>query len=1018
MRNLNRHFITRHATPLSLVWAMLLLTTGSLDVKAQQLTVRNFSRNTYNYGTQNWSIAQCSDGRVLFGNSEGMLSFDSKRWIMFPMPNYSDVRAVFFDNEHRLILAGGNKEVGYFTNSNATHHIEFHSLSHLLSPAEINGVEVWNIGRWKQFAVFQNKNSIMLWDFGKDMKTIAIPHRIESSFADDRGIVVACKEGLYNYRNGRLTTLPGTERLNGKTIKAILPYQNRYILATTDDGLFLYDGKEATAFLPDITPFLKESHVFCAAIQGDDLAVGTVQRGMVVRNLATGSTNYVNSSSGLTDNTVLSVAFDRQQNIWMGLNNGIAYVLKSSSYYNLLAQNNNIGVGYASCTMDNRIYLGTSQGLFTTTFPIEAAPVQKSTTLIPGMSGQVWCLTKLPASSSPTTLLCGADNGAFVINGNKATKIAGVEGTLRLLPLKMHPGYILGCDYDGFYILQQQSNDIRLSHRLAGFGETSGMFYEDNDGAIWVSHWQKGIYRLTLSADTRQVLVTEYFHKGSGLYVDELNAICKIKGRVYVSSVDGFHRYNPKNRQLEPATAMTRLFNKFGRSLNVLECPGGDLWAFGSNYIALARKNKNGGFHVDSITYKSIVANMQQALGQPSFIGNDMTILNSYDGFVVASHTTVADSKRGKQLPEGNSPLPASPRGGGGFILCDIFGTNEKDTLLYTAPLQLRPGEEQQTLHLRHRQNSLRFEFIMPEYCDAKAVVYSYLLEGYDGQWSEPDYVNQKEYTRLPKGRYAFRVKATNQLTGQTSETVVSFDILPAWYETWWCRMVLLFIALLAAYAIVRHLQRRTDRALKRLQAEKERQLKEQEREFMMEQAKRDKELADQERELAQMRSNQLSIELKHKASELADSTMNLVRKNEILQDLDASMEELSASIKMEEPKTVINRKIRDLRHGIAMNMKDDDNWQIFEENFNLVYDNFMQKLIARFPHLKTNDRKLCAYLKMGLSSKEMASLLNTSVRSVETARYRLRKKLDLGQGSNLTDFIQMLDNDGVGGER
>ncbi len=63
---------------------------------------------------------------------------------------------------------------------------------------------------------------------------------------------------------------------------------------------------------------------------------------------------------------------------------------------------------------------------------------------------------------------------------------------------------------------------------------------------------------------------------------------------------------------------------------------------------------------------------------------------------------------------------------------------------------------------------------------------------------------------------------------------------------------------------------------------------------------------------------------------------------------------------------------------------------------------------------VKTNDRKLCAYLKMGLSSKEMASLLNTSVRSIETARYRLRKKLDMEQGSNLTDFIQMLDNENI----
>jgi len=69
-----------------------------------------------------------------------------------------------------------------------------------------------------------------------------------------------------------------------------------------------------------------------------------------------------------------------------------------------------------------------------------------------------------------------------------------------------------------------------------------------------------------------------------------------------------------------------------------------------------------------------------------------------------------------------------------------------------------------------------------------------------------------------------------------------------------------------------------------------------------------------------------------------------------------------------------------------------------------------MRKLTEHFPDLKLNDRKLCAYLRMGLSSKEMASLLNTSTRSIETARYRLRKKLQMDSGENLKEFIQSFE--------
>ena len=164
------------------------------------------------------------------------------------------------------------------------------------------------------------------------------------------------------------------------------------------------------------------------------------------------------------------------------------------------------------------------------------------------------------------------------------------------------------------------------------------------------------------------------------------------------------------------------------------------------------------------------------------------------------------------------------------------------------------------------------------------------------------------------------------------------------------------------------------------------------------------------EKELIKLRNEHLEIELKHKSSELADSTMNLVRKNDMLQEIDMQMGQLAAEITKEKNKAAAAKIIRDVRRSIQRNITDDDNWEKFEENFNLVYNNFLDKLVAQFPLLKLNDRKLCAYLKMELSSKEMAALLNTSVRSVETARYRLRKKLNLEQGENLTNFIKNFD--------
>lgn len=964
----------------------ILLWLAAVTTSAQQMTLRNFDRSTYHGGTQNWSITQGADGRMLFGNNHGLLTFDSDRWNLYPIANYSDVRSVFFDQEHNIILAGANQELGYYLGNNEKPLLQYYSLRELVQPKELDNVEVWNIYRWKQYAVFQNKNTIMLWDFKDRMEVIKTPYRIETSAIYGRGICIACKEAFYEYRDGQLYELANMERLRNKNIQSIIPYHGDLIIVTADDGLFLYHDQQSTPLTFDITPYLIKNQSFCAALQGDLLAIGTVRGGMVMKNLKTGSTGYVNTNHGLSDNTVLSIGFDCQHNIWMGLNNGIAYALTSSSYFKLLS--NRIGTGCASLLMGNRLYLGTSQGLFSTPYPLELSPDQRTVTPIEGIKGQVWSLTQMGNS-----VLCGADRGAFVMRDGKLQRIEGVVGTLKLLPLSKHPDYILGCDYDGFFLLRKGSgSNVSFSNRLGGFSETSARFLEDADGSIWVSHWQKGIYHFRLSDDYSRVYDLQHFHQGQGLLVDNLNTLCQIQGRTYISSVDGLYQYDKAKRKLVLNRTMSDIFKKFGNPLTIYEMPNGDLWAYGDNYLALAHCDR-GQFSVDSISYKAIFNNLQLAMGSPSFIGQQ-TLLNSNDGFYVAYRDT--------------HPLPYRSR----VFIRRIYSTNDGDSLLQA----YFPNNQNEPLYIKHRQNSLRIEFVMPEYRDQHAVTYSFWLEGYDRGWSTPQTVNNKEYTHLPKGKYIFHIKAQNRLTGQINEHQLTIVVQPAWYESWWAYLLYIIIGICVLVMFVRLLKRRSEREVQRIRQEKERQMKEQEHEFQMEQARQEKEIAQQEKEIAQqekeltqLRNEQLNVELKHKASQLADSTINLVRKNEMLQEIDHSMFELSEGVKHDEGSSALQRRIKDIRRGIEMHMNDDKNWQKFEENFNLVYDNFMKHLSTHYPDLKMNDRKLCAYLRMGLSSKEMASLLNTSVRSIETARYRLRKKLGMEQGNNLSEFIQSI---------
>ena len=100
-------------------------------------------------------------------------------------------------------------------------------------------------------------------------------------------------------------------------------------------------------------------------------------------------------------------------------------------------------------------------------------------------------------------------------------------------------------------------------------------------------------------------------------------------------------------------------------------------------------------------------------------------------------------------------------------------------------------------------------------------------------------------------------------------------------------------------------------------------------------------------------------------------------------------------------------RRLRNLTQLIESNIVHDDDWQKFQNNFDVVYSDFLKRIGDKYPALSLSDKKICAYLRMDLSSKAIAPLMGMSVHSVETTRYRLRKKLALGKQDNLTDFLQ-----------
>jgi len=167
-------------------------------------------------------------------------------------------------------------------------------------------------------------------------------------------------------------------------------------------------------------------------------------------------------------------------------------------------------------------------------------------------------------------------------------------------------------------------------------------------------------------------------------------------------------------------------------------------------------------------------------------------------------------------------------------------------------------------------------------------------------------------------------------------------------------------------------------------------------KEKLFEKTKKELELKELEssQKIIKLKNEKLRSDIDSKNRELATSTMSIIKKNEFLND-----------IKSELKNDDIN-SVSKVVKIIDENLNNTDDWKLFKEAFNNADKKFIKKVKSKHPDLTPNDLRLCAYLRLNLSSKEIAPLLNISHRSVEVKRYRLRKKMNLSHNLNLTNYI------------
>ena len=158
--------------------------------------------------------------------------------------------------------------------------------------------------------------------------------------------------------------------------------------------------------------------------------------------------------------------------------------------------------------------------------------------------------------------------------------------------------------------------------------------------------------------------------------------------------------------------------------------------------------------------------------------------------------------------------------------------------------------------------------------------------------------------------------------------------------------------------------------------------------------------MLEQEKLIAEQQQQILKTELSTKSKELASMALDVYSKEKVIESLKDSMLTQKA-------KGGISQKDMDvLLKKIESNVSNLEFWNIYQKNFDLIHDHFFRNLRDRYPALTASDLKFCALLRLNLSTKDIAKFTNLTIRGVEAARYRLRKKFGLNEKDSLIEFL------------
>ena len=923
----------------------------------------DFSGFDFKANEEFYAMVEDQNGILYFGNNDGVLIYDGERWSKVVLPNNSAATSVVMSAKG-AIYVGGYNELGQIKKDSLGAYV-FSSLKDKFKLNDGNFEYLWQAHSFGDQLIFRSFSELLfVSDHGV---TYVKPKNFftYSGIIDGQFYAMDYDVGLMRFdpeKKGLSHVLKSkVHDLNGISAFLTSDQKDEFYVATKSGNIYNIDlvNKEASLWK---SVFDKDSDELYTAIEfRNGYLLGTRSSKLYFLS-DTGQLVKDHSVFSEISNTTFVNFHVSGENLWILKNNGLSFLefdlpddhlFNKASVYDILIDN-------------RKIYLATNSGVYYSDFnPESSSNYDFKFVKVSNLEGQAWSVQKIKDQ-----ILMSGHNGLFYLENGMAKSLNGPDSFWKVLSVEKGGDKFLAASYNGLYLLDFTNGTFVLRDKVEGFDESSRDLIAGNDPyTFWICHGYKGVYRLKLEDNFDRAYSLEHFTDKNGLDSPFNINVTRYQDQIIFTSNTGIFTFNEDSHRFEPFEPLNEILSTDFNTTKILR-EDERTW--------FVQNNEFGYFHnTDSKSglHKSLFLNLRGKLNRSmeSFIplGNNRILIGANDGLYLY-HTETENASKKFQT----------------FITSSSYysGNNKNWTRIRLDSLQQLP----------RKMDVLRFEFGTPGMSVSVKRQYQFKLETIDSNWSDWSDNTFKEFTYLEPGEYVFKVRSRN-MTGQTGNLAsISFVVPKAWYETDLAIIVFVMILMMVLLGSIFLVQKSVKAKIQKEKdvAQRSKRLLELE----IEQLK----LKQQSHQIEQQK-NKLEEDLISQHKELSNYTMLLVKKKEVIGDMYDELKLMSKALKPGN----IRKSIQGLIGRIKQHQIGEEYMEVFDVNFERVHVDFFNSLLDLNPELTKRELRLCAFVKMGLSNKEIAPLLNISVRGVETGRYRIRKKLGIQE----KNFKSYLDN-------